>query len=74
MCMRLSVLVVVASGVACVVANSGRAHAQEYDVPNFIIVFTDDQGYGDLGCYGAPYIRTPNIDRLAADGIRFTDF
>ena len=34
----------------------------------------DDLGYGDLGCYGAPRIRTPNIDRLAAEGVRFTDF
>ena len=42
--------------------------------PNFVIVYTDDQGYGDLGCYGSPYIRTPNIDRMAAEGIRFTDF
>ena len=42
--------------------------------PNFIIVLADDQGYGDLGCYGSPYIRTPNIDRMAREGIRFTDF
>lgn len=43
-------------------------------MPNFIIIFTDDQGYGDLGCYGSPDIRTPNIDRLAAEGMRFTCF
>ncbi len=42
--------------------------------PNFIIIFTDDQGYNDLGCYGSPFIKTPNIDKLAAEGIRFTDF
>lgn len=42
--------------------------------PNVVIVFTDDQGYGDLGCYGAQGFSTPNIDRLAAEGVRFTDF
>lgn len=42
--------------------------------PNFIIIFTDDQGYQDLGCFGSPQIRTPNLDRMAAEGIRFTDF
>jgi arylsulfatase A-like enzyme len=44
------------------------------ETPNFIIVLTDDQGYGDLGCYGSPDIRTPNIDRMAAEGLRLTDF
>lgn len=42
--------------------------------PNFIIVFADDLGYGDLGCYGHPTIRTPNLDRMAAEGQRWTDF
>ncbi|MBI9017927.1 MAG: sulfatase [Phycisphaerae bacterium] len=42
--------------------------------PNIIIVFTDDQGYGDAGCFGATDIKTPNIDQLAADGIKLTDF
>ncbi len=42
--------------------------------PNFIIIFTDDQGYNDLGCFGSPRIRTPNIDRLAAEGRRYTSF
>jgi arylsulfatase A-like enzyme len=42
--------------------------------PNFIIVFCDDLGYGDLGCYGHPTIRTPNLDRMAAEGQRWTDF
>jgi len=42
--------------------------------PNFIIILADDLGYGDLGCYGSPGIRTPNLDRMAAEGMRFTDF
>ena len=44
------------------------------DYTNFIIIFTDDQGYADLGCYGAEGFTTPNIDMLAGQGIRFTDF
>ncbi|MCP5537939.1 MAG: sulfatase [Akkermansiaceae bacterium] len=42
--------------------------------PNFIIIFTDDQGYQDLGCYGSPDIKTPRIDRMAKEGMRFTGF
>ncbi|MBE0544508.1 MAG: sulfatase [Verrucomicrobia bacterium] len=42
--------------------------------PNIVIIFADDLGYGDLGCYGSPVIRTPNLDRMAAEGLRFTDF
>jgi arylsulfatase A len=41
--------------------------------PNVVLIFADDLGYGDLGCYGATKLRTPNIDRLAAEGRRFTD-
>ncbi len=42
--------------------------------PNFIIIFTDDQGYGDLGCFGSETIITPRLDNLAKEGTRFTDF
>src|SRR5438309_4715034 len=42
--------------------------------PNIIIILADDLGYGDLGCYGHPTIRTPNLDRMATEGMRFTDF
>ena len=41
---------------------------------NVIVIFADDLGYGDLGCYGSPTIRTPHLDRMAAEGLRFTDF
>ncbi len=42
--------------------------------PNILIIFTDDQGYGDVGCYGNEKIKTPNLDQLAAGGTRFTSF
>jgi len=42
--------------------------------PNFVVIFCDDLGYGDLGCYGHPTIQTPNLDRMAAQGVKFTQF
>lgn len=50
-----------------------RADSQA-DKPNVVIILADDLGYGDLGCYGHPTIRTPRLDRMAAEGMRFTDF
>ena len=44
------------------------------DRPNVIIVLTDDQGYGDIGAHGHPFLKTPNLDKLHAESIRFTDF
>ena len=42
--------------------------------PNFIIIFADDLGYGDLSSYGHPTIRTPHLDKMASEGMRFTQF
>ena len=47
---------------------------KQSDLPNIIIIFTDDQGYGDVGCYGAEGFVTPNIDLMAKEGVLFTDF
>lgn len=58
------------------VGHSGFAAAAEPVAahrPNIIFILADDLGYGDLGCYGQKQIRTPNIDRLAAEGMRFTN-
>lgn len=52
--------------------TAGMVRAAEK--PNVVILFTDDMGYGDLGCYGHPRIKTPNIDQLAAEGMRLTSF
>ncbi len=48
--------------------------ADEKQRPNFLIIFIDDMGYGDLGCYGGTEARTPHIDELASQGTRFTSF
>lgn len=49
------------------------SQAAETKLPNIIFILADDIGYGDLGCYGATKVKTPNCDRLAKEGIRFTD-
>lgn len=63
---------IVALLVACGFAAS--ANGAEPVRPNVIFILVDDMGYADLGCYGAKDISTPNIDRLAREGVRFTDF
>ena len=55
-----------------VFAATAIAHGNQKP-PNVILIFADDLGYGDVGCYGATKVRTPNIDKLAAEGRRFTD-
>ena len=44
------------------------------ELPNFIIIFTDDQGYEDIGCFGSPKIKTPHLDKMATEGRKFTSF
>lgn len=58
----------------CVFCLLATATADADDRPNFLIIFIDDMGYGDPGCYGGQDARTPHIDQLAADGTRFTSF
>lgn len=54
-------------------ASSHEKNMGPSEPPNVVIIFADDLGYGDLGCYGATKVQTPNIDQLAAEGRRFTD-
>ncbi len=65
----------VASAVALVAVSAydPRAFAEDRSGPNLVFILADDLGHGDLGCYGRPDVRTPAIDRLAAEGVRFTN-
>lgn len=67
--LRYSALAAVVAGLALAAAPSAIAARKK---PNIIFILADDLGYGDVGCYGQKKIKTPNIDRLAAEGMRFT--
>ena len=72
---RRSFLKILGAGMASLaIPGIVRAGQKAGGKPNFVIIFTDDQGYQDVGCFGSPSIRTPNLDRMAAEGMRFTDF
>jgi N-acetylgalactosamine-6-sulfatase len=64
--------------VLCLLSNCSAFAAEQTDEdatrPNILFIFTDDWGWGDLGCHGHPYLKTPNIDRLAKEGTDFTRF
>ena len=64
---NLLLFLVIGAGVSC----KGPENANQ---PNIILIFADDLGYGDLGCYGQDQIQTPHIDQMAQEGILFTDF
>ena len=53
-------------------ASADDAHAAQVERPNVLYIMADDMGWGDLSCYGRPDYKTPNLDRLAAEGVRFT--
>jgi len=67
------VLLMLASSALTWMTNSQPMHAAT-GKPNLILILADDLGYGDLGCYGQQLIQTPNLDRMAAEGMRFTQF
>ena len=59
---------------SCNNPDSNQSEISEQQLPNIVLIFTDDQGYQDLGCYGSPDIKTPYIDQMAKEGARFTNF
>ena len=69
-------LLILGSVLTVVTSSSGQAQTQAGNAqrPNVVLIITDDVGYGDFGSYGAPDVKTPNIDGLARDGVRLTDF
>ena len=67
--MGAAALLVSLAASAAVIASTGAAPR-----PNVVIVYCDDLGYGDLGCYGSRAIATPNVDRLTREGVRMTDY
>lgn len=60
--------------VACHSCTHQKTGTTQDDKPNVVVIFTDDQGYQDVGCYGSPDISTPHLDKMAHEGIRLTDF
>src|SRR3954469_7830841 len=64
-------LIVLGVCLLCVALSSIAADGRP---PNVVLIFCDDMGYGDVGCFGSKGPATPNIDRLAAQGVRLTDF
>jgi len=62
------------SAVSLTLLNNGFSAGLKSEKPNILLIMADDMGYGDMGCAGHPYVKTPNIDRLAHEGTLFTDF
>ena len=72
---RLTKLRLIASFIVIALACIQVQHiSANEDLPNIVLILTDDQGYGDVGCFGAKDFKTPNMDEIAADGITLTSF
>src|SRR5258708_26166992 len=70
----LSQMFVIGSAALAVMTAPAPAATTLPARPNIILVMTDDQGYGELACHGNPIIKTPNLDRMHRESVRFTDF
>ena len=75
--MKQPFILTLMSTVACAATATNKAPEnttppQSNTPPNILFILCDDMGYGDLGCYGQPFIRTPHIDTMANEGMRFT--
>jgi N-acetylgalactosamine-6-sulfatase len=71
--LKLSVFMVVI-GLSCIGKPTKAVEKKNIKQPNIIFVFADDMGFGDLGCYGNTVIKTPNLDKMASEGMLFTNF
>ena len=60
--------------IACLLFSSASGALALDDKPNIVVIFTDDQGYGDLGCFGGKHVSTPRIDQMATEGAKLTSF
>lgn len=68
-----TVIVIAVTFIAFFAEMRAGATDKPIPIPNIVVIFADDLGYGDVSCYGASKIRTPSIDGLASEGMRFTD-
>ena len=66
-------MIIIDRMILCVAVLSLAGTAMAANPPNVVVIFADDLGYGDVSCYGATKLQTPNIDRLAREGRRFMD-
>ncbi len=71
---RLAARLAVATAAIALIIAARTSAAELPKRPNIILVMTDDQGYGELACHGNPIVKTPNLDRLSRQSVRFTDF
>jgi arylsulfatase len=71
---RITTLILATAAVVSMASGNSGICGEKRSVPNIVFILTDDQGYGDLSCNGNPVLKTPNIDRLHAEGVRLNDF
>lgn len=67
---RIITIVLLVSNLACTPHHISKEDSR----PNFVVIFTDDQGYGDVGCFGGEHLHTPNLDRMAEEGVKLSSF
>ena len=72
--MRYFILLFIATITVCCGRSQADLRATQASKPNIVLIFTDDQGYGDVGVFGADDIATPHLDQLAREGAKLTDF
>jgi len=69
----IKITALIISFLICIISCTDKA-IEKNKSPNVILIFTDDQGYQDVGCFGSPNIETPHLDKMAKEGIKLTDF